>query len=231
MTTQIILLSLLGGFLSLDRVWGQFMISRPVVTAPLVGIVLGDAFTGLQVGALLELFWIDRLPIGTCLPPNDFLVAFLVTAASILAGHSLGSVSQELLALASLLFIPCGYLGQKLDQLIIQSNDRIYDSILHDAKQGELDGISLKFLTGLVKHFLAHACLIPLLLFSGVALLVYIFPLLTAPCLQALRLTFIGLPLLGIAAALNTISLKRVIPIFCALFLLLTLIWEGLHAF
>lgn len=231
MTTQIILLSLLGGFLSLDRVWGQFMISRPLVTAPLVGIMLGDAFTGLQVGALLELFWIDRLPVGTCIPPNDFLVAFLAAAASILAGQALGHVSRELLALAILLFIPCGYLGQKLDHLIIQSNDGIYDGIWHDAERGVLDGISRRFLTGLVKHFVVHACLIPLLLFGGLALLVYIFPLLTAPFIQALRLTFIGLPLLGLAAALNTVTLKGAIPIFCALFLILTLILDGFHAF
>lgn len=231
MTMQIIFLSLLGGFLSLDRVWGQFMISRPLVTAPLVGVMLGDAFTGLQAGALLELFWIDKLPIGTCVPPNDFLVAFLVAAAPILAGHALGHVSRELLALSVLLFIPCGYLGQKLDQMIFQSNDAIYDGILSAAEQGDLSRISRWYLAGLLKHFVAHACLIPLFLFGGVTLLVYIFPLLTAPFIQALRLTFIALPLLGLAAALNTINLKGAIPIFCALFLVLSLILDGFHAF
>ena len=231
MVTQIILLSLLGGFLSLDRVCGQFMISRPLVTAPLVGVMLGDAFTGLQVGALLELFWIDKLPIGTCAPPNDFLVAFLAAAASILAGQALGHVSRELLALAVLLFVPCGYLGQKLDHLIIQSNDNIYDDILRAAERGDLGGISRKYLTGLIKHFVVHASLIPLFLSGGVTFLIYIFPLLTAPSLQALRLTFMALPLLGLAAALNTINLKGAIPIFCALFLVLSLILDGFHAF
>ena len=127
MAMKIMLLSLLGGILSLDRLWGQFMISRPIVAAPLAGVMLGDPYTGLQAGALLELFWIDKLPIGTVVPPNDFLVAFLVASASILVGQDLGHVSRELIAAAVLLFIPCGYGAQYVDSLIVRSNDALYD--------------------------------------------------------------------------------------------------------
>jgi PTS system mannose-specific IIC component len=231
MAMKIILLSLLGGILSLDRVGPQFMISRPIVAAPLAGLMLGDPYTGLQAGALLELFWIDRLPIGTIVPPNDFLVAFLVASASILAGQSLGHVSRELIALSVLLFIPCGYLAQRVDSLIVKSNDALYDGALQDAKQADIGGIFRKHLSGLAKHFLAYLVLILLSLFCGINLLLYIYPLLPKAVVNALALIFIALPLLGVAAGLNTVNLKGAIPVFSAIFLSISVLWELTHMF
>ena len=231
MAMKIMLLSLLGGILSLDRLWGQFMISRPIVAAPLAGVMLGDPYTGLQAGALLELFWIDKLPIGTVVPPNDFLVAFLVASASILVGQDLGHVSRELIAAAVLLFIPCGYGAQYVDSLIVRSNDALYDGALKDAKLADLGGIFRRHLTGLAKHFAAYLVLILVFLVCGVNLLLFIFPLLPEFIVNSLALIFVALPLLGVAAGLNTINLRGAIPVFSALFLSLSLIWELIHVF
>ena len=50
--------------LGLDRTAAlQIMISRPLVAGPLVGLLLGDALTGLTVGMLLELLWLCRMPV------------------------------------------------------------------------------------------------------------------------------------------------------------------------
>ena len=57
MAMKILLVSLVGGILGMDRIVMQAMLSRPIVSAPLVGWVLGDVYTGLIVGALFELFW------------------------------------------------------------------------------------------------------------------------------------------------------------------------------
>jgi len=226
MTMDMIIVSLAGGILSLDRVVLQAMLSRPIVAAPVAGIVLGDIYTGLQAGALLELFWIDRLPVGTCLPPNDFLATFLVAASSILAGQHLGQVSRELLVFSILLIIPCGYLGQLADNLIIKSNDALYDGALRAAERADAGAIFRKHLSGVVKQFLVYGGMIFVLLFCAVPLLVYFFPRLPAFCLRALSITYFSLPLLGLAAGLHTISQKRMIPLFCALFLTVSLIME-----
>jgi PTS system mannose-specific IIC component len=231
MAVIIILLSLLGGVLSLDRIWAQFMISRPIVAAPLAGLLLGDPYTGLQAGALLELFWIDKLPIGTVVPPNDFLVAFLVASACILAGADFGHVSRELIALSVLLFIPCGYGAQRVDSFIVKSNEALYDGALQDAQLADIGGIFRKHLSGLAKHFLAYFALILVFLFSGVNVLLYVYPLLPEAFVNALSLIFIALPLLGVAAGLNTINLKGAIPVFSALFLSISLIMELFHVF
>jgi mannose/fructose/N-acetylgalactosamine-specific phosphotransferase system component IIC len=40
------------------------MISRPIVAAPLAGLILGDPQSGMLAGALLEIFSLHQLPIG-----------------------------------------------------------------------------------------------------------------------------------------------------------------------
>ncbi len=57
--------SLLLAFLSLDvAAVGQSMASRPIVTGPVVGWLLGHPDIGLELGALIELIWIGDLPVG-----------------------------------------------------------------------------------------------------------------------------------------------------------------------
>jgi len=89
------------------------MISRPIVIAPVIGIVLGNPYAGLIIGAMLELFWMDRSPIGIYIPPNDSIAAALAASLAILAGQSLGVVTKELTALSILLAIPFGILAKK----------------------------------------------------------------------------------------------------------------------
>lgn len=226
MAIKLVLISFLGGIIGLDRVSVQLLVSRPIVCAPLTGLIMGDAYTGLTVGALLELFWIERLPIGTCVPPNDFFVAFLVVTSSIMAGEKLGHMTQEIVAFSLLLFVPFGYLGQTLDGFIIKSNDALYEGAMRDARQADIDGIYRRHMTGLGKVFLCYVAFIFVSLLFGVAVISHVFPVLPAFFLKALTMTCFILPVLGIAAGLNTIYLKGAIPIFCALFLALSLVME-----
>lgn len=61
---QLILLAW-GTLVGLDLVSvPQMMIARPIVAGPIAGAVLGDVRTGLELGALFELFQYDILPVG-----------------------------------------------------------------------------------------------------------------------------------------------------------------------
>jgi mannose/fructose/N-acetylgalactosamine-specific phosphotransferase system component IIC len=89
---DLIVASLFGGFINLDtRVLFQMMVSRPVVTAPLVGLVIGGGeglVAGLKIGAVLELIWIKTLPIGASIPANASLASTLgVTTALFTEGE------------------------------------------------------------------------------------------------------------------------------------------------
>ncbi len=69
MISHWLILSFILGLLSLDvSAMGQFMVSRPIVVGPLMGVVTGHVGLGLMMGALIELLWISDVPVGAHLP-------------------------------------------------------------------------------------------------------------------------------------------------------------------
>jgi PTS system mannose-specific IIC component len=218
--------AIVGGFLCLDRVFPQALISRPIVAGPVIGAFLSDPYTGLITGAFVELLWIDRIPVGTYIPPNDSVVAILITAGSILAGIGIGHCSQSLFVLAFLLFLPLGPIGKKIEFLIIQSNDNLCCKAVEYAKAGNIRGISRCHIAGLCKFFLMNVFLILVPLLVGSAMLIRIYPILPREMVKALYYIYFILPIIGITVALNTIKLRGTIPVFSGLFLVFTLMLE-----
>lgn len=231
MLTEIILLSFCGGLFCLDRIFIQVMISRPIVTAPLIGLLLHDPSAGLIIGALVELFWIDRVPVGTYIPPNDTIVAVLATSIAVLAGQNPGKTAPQLIALAILLAVPFGVIAQKMDFLIVESNNALSDRALEDAQQGNIRAIERKNYFGLIKVFLLTVFYLFAIQSILLPAVIVLYPKLTAPVLKMLSLVYCFLPLLGIAVALNTIKRRGAIPVFCAVLLIMAVAWEFFHVF
>jgi len=68
---SVVAVSTLGAILGLDTVsFPQAMLSRPIVAATVGGAFVGDAETGLLVGATLELIALETLPIGASRYPE-----------------------------------------------------------------------------------------------------------------------------------------------------------------
>ena len=217
-------IALLGGVICLDRVFLQAMISRPIVAGPLIGLFLSEPLTGLTIGAFIELLWIDRLPMGLYIPPNDSVAAILATAGTILAGRELGAFPRELIALGILFFLPCALLAREVDVWIIKTNDKLSQRAADYARLGDIRGLAKEHQYGLIKVFVGAFLVIMVCLVPGVAVLEWIFPLLPERVLKALSYTYCFIPLLGIAVALNTIKLRGTIPFFAGIFLLATLV-------
>ena len=216
--------ALLGGVICLDRVFLQVMISRPIVAGPIIGVVLSQPFTGLVIGAFVELLWIDRLPMGLYVPPNDSVVAILATAGAILSGRELGHPPRELVALTILLFLPVGFLARQVDIWIIQTNARLSQKAAEYARLGDVKGLAREHRYGLLKTFTGACIIILVCLVPGVVILKWAFPLLPERILKALAYTYLFIPILGIAVALNTIKLRGAVPLFAGIFILATLI-------
>jgi len=216
--------ALLGGVICLDRVFLQAMISRPIVAGPLIGVFLSEPLTGLIVGAFIELLWIDRLPMGLYVPPNDSIVAVLATAGAILAGRESGHPPRELVALAILLFLPAGLLARQVDIWIIKTNNRLSQKAAEYARLGDTRGLAREHIYGLVKTFAGAVIVILVCLVPGVVILKWAFPLLPERALKALAYTYSFIPILGIAVALSTIKLRGAVPLFAGIFLLATLV-------
>lgn len=205
------------------------MVSRPIVAAPIMGSVFNDPLTGLAAGAFIELIWIDRLPIGTYIPPNESLVAIVITGATILAGQSLGHTTKELLALSVLLFLPLGRMSQWLDKRIIESNDTLSMSAIEDAKVGNVDGVSRRHLHALSKYFLIYLAIIIAVISLGSMILVTLYPILPTVARKTLTLVYFFMPILGIAVAINAINLRGMVPVFSAVYLAVIIVLGLFH--
>lgn len=214
-----LLAGLVAMLTGLDRVaLVQVMISRPLVAAPLTGLVLGKPLLGLEVGMLLELLWLGRLPVGAAIPPDDTQVAVGATVLAFSMGQMLGLVGMPMVILAVLVAIPLGKFGQIFDRLARNVNDRLAVAGLKALGSGNTNGLERRHLMGLISFAvssLATACVIVLI---GSVVLFY-----TAPQLiGAVRDTGLSLQysliIVGAASLLGTINVNRSISLFCAAF-------------
>lgn len=62
MLVQTLLISLVTAFAMFDYQLGTLYAFRPIVTCPLIGLILGDLPTGLAIGASLELLLWEIFP-------------------------------------------------------------------------------------------------------------------------------------------------------------------------
>ena len=71
-----VLSAALSGLLGLDAVQaGQFLLSRPAFVGPVLGWLNGCPLEGARLGILLELLYIDFIPVGGVVPPNGTAAA------------------------------------------------------------------------------------------------------------------------------------------------------------
>ena len=92
---------LLGGLAALDAVpVGQTMLSQPLVTASLIGLLWGDWHTALEVGVVLQLIAASTLPVGAR-TPEDYASGGVIGAAvaMALAAHEPFAMARESSAL------------------------------------------------------------------------------------------------------------------------------------
>ncbi|TVR65134.1 MAG: hypothetical protein EA422_04920 [Gemmatimonadales bacterium] len=99
-----VLLLALGIWAALDGVSvGQFMVSRPLVTATLTGLLLGDPATGLILGIFLEVVYLGGIPAGAVRLPEPGPAAIPATVGAILIGGpgglAFGAASGMVLAI------------------------------------------------------------------------------------------------------------------------------------
>jgi mannose/fructose/N-acetylgalactosamine-specific phosphotransferase system component IIC len=87
----LVLLVLWGTIVALDLVSvPQAMLSRPLVAGAIAGWIVGDLEAGLRVGAVLELFALDVLPIGAVRYPDYGPATVAATALAAGAPWELG---------------------------------------------------------------------------------------------------------------------------------------------
>jgi mannose PTS system EIIC component len=122
----LIVLVLFGAWAGIDSTSvGQFMISRPVVSATIAGLIVGDAAAGALVGLMLEALSITVLPVGAARYPE-------VGPAAVVAGAAYAVSPQGgVPLLTAVLFALCwAWIGGVTVRLMRQTNSRATQGIL-----------------------------------------------------------------------------------------------------
>ena len=141
-----LLLGLLGGIGIWDsRIGGMWMLDRPLVLGPIVGLILGDFKTGIIVGGSLELIMMGIVGIGSATPPDTVSGAILATAFAI--------VSKLDVSAAVALALPIATLGQLVGIFIRTANGYFVHMADKAAENADFSGID-KALWGGAKLFL-----------------------------------------------------------------------------
>lgn len=83
-----VVLALIAMLANGEYLLGSSMLSRPLVTCTLAGLVMGDITQGIVIGATLELAFVGSFSIGASIPPEIISGSILGTAFAIGAGKS-----------------------------------------------------------------------------------------------------------------------------------------------
>lgn len=84
MLLEALLIGIWTGIAGVDMYNGLTHIHRPIVTGPIVGLILGDMKTGLIVGGALELVFAGMVPLGGAQPPNVVIGGIIGTSIAII---------------------------------------------------------------------------------------------------------------------------------------------------
>lgn len=196
----------------------QSMLSRPIVTAPLTGWLLGDAVTGLQVGAMVELLWLGRLPVGAAIPPDDTQVAVASTVLAVTVGATLGLYGLPIAILSVLAAMPLGKVGQVFDRWARHRNGRLLQKAQDALAEGRYRSVERIHLWGLGHFACASLATFVVIVAAGTLLLHRLAPLLINPVAAVAPWLQVAFPVVATAVILGTINVRRALTLFGASF-------------
>jgi PTS system mannose-specific IIC component len=210
--------SLVTGF---DRTAAfQSMIARPIIAAPLTGWLLNDVLLGLQIGALLELLWLGRLPIGAAVPPDDTQVAVGSTCLAI-TQYPVEQMSAGAFAVLCLLVaLPFGKVGALLDRLARHCNGRLVQAAEMALREDCSCRVARWHLQGLLHFGLASLGTYVVIMLGGGLVLRLVVPLIGGDVSQLTGELKLLISLVGVAACLGTSHVRWSVVLFCLAFFL-----------
>lgn len=126
MIFEVLASSVIGSILWMDRVYVfQFMLSRPIIMAPILGLVFGDVQTGLLTGACLELLWLNSPPVGSFLPEDESFCAAVATPVACYAASTMAPSAA--VGLSLVLSMPSVFIGKAIDTYQRRSSEALVD--------------------------------------------------------------------------------------------------------
>lgn len=181
--------------------YGYWMISRPVIAGPLIGLIMGDFTTGLAVGASVELMYMGVLPIGGSVPPNAQIAGMLSTVFAITSGGS----PEIGISLA----LPIGILAQLLIMLAWNINIGLMHRADEFINQGDIKGVERTHLMGLPIFFLVFFIPTFLAIYFGSGAVSSLVEMMPDVLTEGLEIASGILPAVGMAMLLKMMDFQK----------------------
>ncbi|OGS18788.1 MAG: hypothetical protein A3J83_03110 [Elusimicrobia bacterium RIFOXYA2_FULL_40_6] len=201
-----LLIAAISSFFALDNAIGNFMISRPFICGTVVGYLMGDIKTGLLIGVLTELIWIDVFPIGSYVAPELMVSAILSVYWSLAPG---GPMEFHTLALAIALAVPLSMTFRIADVWNRQLNSKIVRVMENKVNEGSEKAVPaylyLCIFLFAAKAFLFFVIFLPL----GNIILDWAESIIPLFIKQGLDASLKFMPVLGFAVAFNFFRKKK----------------------
>ena len=214
MIWSILLAAVLGGICYLDRTAAfQVMLHRPLVVASIMGAVFGNLAAGAQVGAVLELLYLVRLPVGASIPPDDTGAAVFGGVAAAVASSSIGLDGGSFTSIL-LLSVPCAELGKLADRFVRRANGRIARLTLESVERGDSEAVRHGLLAGLCLFAASGVALSLLFAGLGVSLSGVVLPRFGPESREQLSALLPAIPLLGAASVFSCSRTEKTAPVF-----------------
>lgn len=192
---------------------GSTMHNRPIVVAPLVGLILGDLHTGIICGATLELIFMGAIPIGASNPPDFVSGTIIATAFVIMTGEDVSS--------AALLAIPIATLVLFIDnlQMTFLLTGASHQADKYAAK-GDVKGVERVHLIAAIGNKLILSLIVGLGFFLGVPVIEKILDIIPDYFIHGMDVAAGILPAIGFAMLVKMMISKQMIPFLGLGFLL-----------
>jgi mannose/fructose/N-acetylgalactosamine-specific phosphotransferase system component IIC len=152
---KIILSAFVAGILSLDRnAFGQFQLSRPIVSAFIMGAVLGCPVQGAIVGLIYELLFLASLPAGSFIPYHPLFPSLI--SVFLIGMYEGPHGSMEIVGLAVLLGAPTAFLDRAVNIRWRRSNERSFHRAMVYLRLNRTDLVQLQHVLSALRAGLFH---------------------------------------------------------------------------
>jgi mannose/fructose/N-acetylgalactosamine-specific phosphotransferase system component IIC len=126
--------SMIIGILALDTtVAFQVLLSQPIFACPIIGWVLGNPQAGFEVGLIMQLLWLNVLPVGSVIFPEGNVASMVICAITVLFDDL--PYPNIVFTFAVLIGIAISYVGSWLTVLDRKINGVFFNAATKSARQ------------------------------------------------------------------------------------------------
>lgn len=192
---------------------GSTMHNRPIIVAPMVGLVLGDLQTGIIIGATLELVFLGAFPVGASNPP-DFVSGTIIAASYIImSGQDIGAAVALAVPIATLVLLFDNFLMT----FVLTQASHIADKY---AEKGDIAGVEKTQRIAAIGNKVILACVVGLGFYLGVPLIEVVLNVIPEFIIHGMDVAAGILPAIGFAMLARMMMSKELLPFLIGGFLL-----------